>query len=190
MGRSFTDAERAEIRNKLKTICRESWKIQGYRKTSVDSLCKEAGISKGAFYLFYDSKEQLFYEIIAEMQTDIYKAAVEEMEAFPGCGGVQKALKRIYRMYDATKFLQRSSTEDYKVLLGKLDDEKRTALISAEQRNAEVFISNQQLAQSGSLVLSVLYSLLMNVKNEAILPEDHRAVFDFMVDQMIPTMYK
>ena len=52
MSRSFTDYEKDNIRKSLLEACKQSWTQYGYKKTSVDELCKHAGISKGAFYLF------------------------------------------------------------------------------------------------------------------------------------------
>ncbi len=190
MGKHFTDTERDEIRTALKNACRIHWKDSGYKKTSIDSLCKEVGISKGAFYLFYESKELLFFEIIQDMQNMIYDVVAREIKMVCGSAGIVNALKKIYRIYHETHFLEQSGTEDYQRLLEKLDSEKRMEILAAEKRNAELFIMNQNLIQSESRVLSVIYSLLMNVKNEAILPDNHLDVFDFMVDQIIPTMYE
>ena len=37
---------------------------KGYRPTTVNSLVQEAGISKGLFYIYFDSKKQAFIELI------------------------------------------------------------------------------------------------------------------------------
>ena len=60
MARSFTEREKENIKKSLQEACKQSWTQYGYKKTSVDDLCKQAGISKGAFYLFFESKEALF----------------------------------------------------------------------------------------------------------------------------------
>ncbi len=49
------------IKDKLKEGALLFIQQQGVRKTSVDELVKYANISKGAFYLFYTSKELLFF---------------------------------------------------------------------------------------------------------------------------------
>ena len=48
MARSFTEREKNNIRRNLREICKRYWTQYGYKKTSVDDLCKQAGISKGA----------------------------------------------------------------------------------------------------------------------------------------------
>ena len=55
MARSFTEREKENIKKGLQDACKRSWTQYGYKKTSVDELCREAGISKGAFYLFFES---------------------------------------------------------------------------------------------------------------------------------------
>ena len=36
----------------------------GFHETTVDDICKQAGVSKGAFYWYFESKEQVFVEIL------------------------------------------------------------------------------------------------------------------------------
>lgn len=36
----------------------------GFHETKVDDICKKAGVSKGAFYWYFESKEQVFVQIL------------------------------------------------------------------------------------------------------------------------------
>ena len=40
------------------------------------------------------------------------------------------------------------------------------------------------------IIFSVIYSLIMNIKNKDILPFAHMETFDFMVDHLIDSLYK
>ena len=40
------------------------------------------------------------------------------------------------------------------------------------------------------LAMSVIYSLIMNVKNKDILPHDHMETFDFMIGHLIDSLYE
>lgn len=42
------------------------------RKTSVEQLTEAAGISKGSFYCFFDSKKLLFFSVLEGIHTEIY----------------------------------------------------------------------------------------------------------------------
>ena len=66
MAKAFDDNERKLIKDKLKEGALLFIQQQGVRKTSVDELVKYANISKGAFYLFYTSKELLFFDTIID----------------------------------------------------------------------------------------------------------------------------
>ena len=77
MATKFTEKEMADIRAKLIEAAGRFASTLGIRKTTVDDLCVRAGISKGAFYKFYDSKEALFFEILEQWHTQIYGKALE-----------------------------------------------------------------------------------------------------------------
>ncbi|EPY2271717.1 TetR/AcrR family transcriptional regulator [Clostridium sporogenes] len=76
MGTAFTDNERNIIKTKLKACASICMNKYGIKKTTVDELVKEVGISKGAFYKFYDSKELLFFEVFQDYHSEIYGAAL------------------------------------------------------------------------------------------------------------------
>ena len=78
MATAFGKTEQDEIRSVLR---RSAWHhacSEGMKNTSVDQLSMEAGISKGAFYHFYRSKELLFLEVLARWHQQLF----ENVEAF------------------------------------------------------------------------------------------------------------
>ncbi len=62
--KGFSDTEKDELRTKLCLECECSWALHGYKKTSIGELTANIGISTGAFYLLYFSKEDLFCETL------------------------------------------------------------------------------------------------------------------------------
>jgi AcrR family transcriptional regulator len=64
--KAFSDLEKELIRGKLLETGKEIFSRYGLSKTSIRDLAEKAGISSGSFYLFYPSKEDLFFEIISE----------------------------------------------------------------------------------------------------------------------------
>ena len=71
MPKAFSENEKEIIRAQMLIRGRELFEKQGLKKTSVDELAKVAGISKGAFYLFFESKEELFLEILEQLEQEI-----------------------------------------------------------------------------------------------------------------------
>jgi len=71
MPKAFSENEKEIIRAQMLIRGRELFEKQGLKKTSVDELAKVAGISKGAFYFFFESKEELFLEILEQLEQEI-----------------------------------------------------------------------------------------------------------------------
>lgn len=71
MALAFTENEKIIINSKLKDAAQQSLKTYGVRKTTVEQLTKIVGISKGAFYIFYPSKEILFFQVLEDFQKSI-----------------------------------------------------------------------------------------------------------------------
>ena len=64
MPKAFAEHEKTIIRQQLHEKGQQLFALHGLKKTSVDDLVQAVGISKGAFYLFYASKEELLLEIL------------------------------------------------------------------------------------------------------------------------------
>lgn len=64
MGRAFTTEEKDHIRQRLLEVGRELFVRYGLKKTSIEDLTGPVGIAKSSFYLFFDSKEALYLELM------------------------------------------------------------------------------------------------------------------------------
>ncbi|MEQ9502179.1 MAG: TetR/AcrR family transcriptional regulator [Deltaproteobacteria bacterium] len=71
MPRAFTEDDDRRIRARLLEVGRERLASTGFRKTSVEALTRGAGISKGAFYAFFESKEALWMALLQEAETEL-----------------------------------------------------------------------------------------------------------------------
>lgn len=192
MARSFTEREKENIKRSLQEACNQSWTQYGYKKTSVDDLCKQVGISKGAFYIFFESKEALFCEVLCSVQEQIYNAASEVINKHKDKYGVAEALKLIYREYDKNNFLYDSDSTDFTILMNKLSEEQAEKIEESNHMSQQLFLSQPYLKfkVNSDLAMSVIYSLIMNIKNRDILPYNHMETFDFMVDHLIDRLYE
>lgn len=192
MARSFTEREKENIRRNLQEACKQSWTQYGYKKTSVDELCRQVGISKGAFYLFFESKEALFCEVLCSVQEQICNAALGVIEKHKDKYGVAEALKLIYREYDKNNFLYDSDSMDFTILINKLSEEEAKKIEDSNRMSQKLFLSQPYLKfkVDADLAMSVIYSLIMNIKNKDILPHNHMETFDFMVDHLIDSLYE
>ena len=80
MAQPFSPKQRDAIREKLKESARKYAVSTGVKKTSLDMLTADAGISKSSFYKFYDSKEMLFLEIAADWEAQVIAAVNESLK--------------------------------------------------------------------------------------------------------------
>ena len=60
-----------ERRRQLLDFAARRFAENGYHPTSVADIVNGLGVGKGVFYWYFDSKEQLFLEILRESQTDL-----------------------------------------------------------------------------------------------------------------------
>ena len=75
MATAFSEKERKKIIASLRNTARKVALKGSMNKVTVEELASKAGISKGAFYRFYSSKELLFLEILEETHTQVYGKA-------------------------------------------------------------------------------------------------------------------
>lgn len=81
MPRGFTEQEREQIRARLIEAGREQFGRFGLVKTNVAELARAAGIAKGSFYLFFDSKEELLMTVLVELGDAAHAEVLEQLEA-------------------------------------------------------------------------------------------------------------
>lgn len=64
---------RQKSREKIENIALELFALNGYHATSISKIAKEAGISKGLLYNYYESKEHLLNAVIMKVYDEIMK---------------------------------------------------------------------------------------------------------------------
>ncbi len=71
------ETKRQQIRRAAYSAFRE----QGYPLTTVDMICKSAGISKGSFYWHFDSKQEVFVDILEQWTIEVMDELYAQFEA-------------------------------------------------------------------------------------------------------------
>ncbi|EZP75207.1 Transcriptional regulator, TetR family protein [Parageobacillus genomosp. 1] len=83
MPRKFREDEKEAIRQALLEAAKTMFRQYGIQKTSVAALTEAAGISQGAFYLFFPSKEALFYEVFRMEEQKLKEVLLAEWTVRP-----------------------------------------------------------------------------------------------------------
>ena len=59
---------------KRKKIVDKAWELfakNGYKETKVEDITKDLGISKGSFYTYFATKEELLYEVLEKIKKEV-----------------------------------------------------------------------------------------------------------------------
>jgi AcrR family transcriptional regulator len=129
MPRAFSEQEKQIIRRQMREKSKRLFEVHGIKKTSVDEITQAAGISKGAFYLFYDSKEELFLEIMERMESEL-RERILDITLHPkenARESVRRILRDLILSYDAYPLLKNFSQSDFDYLVRKLPAERAQA---------------------------------------------------------------
>ncbi|TYB51147.1 TetR/AcrR family transcriptional regulator [Nonomuraea sp. PA05] len=84
MAVAFTSEEKARITGVLLDLGEELFTTQGLKKTSLDELVGPAGIAKGSFYAFFDSKESLYLEVMLRRAPRVTAGLTAALAVPPG----------------------------------------------------------------------------------------------------------
>ena len=71
MPKIYTELEKNNINNSLISYAEHALKTRGVKATSIDDIVNEVGIAKGSFYLFYNSKEELFFSAVVNFRKEM-----------------------------------------------------------------------------------------------------------------------
>lgn len=126
MPKAFSEHEKEIIRAQMREKGKRLFEKQGLKKTSVDELTEAVGISKGAFYLFYESKEELFLEIMEQLETEI-QTAILHFTIAPKEDtrkNVSEMLKSFLLTWDAYPLLKNFGKSDFEYLARKIPHQR------------------------------------------------------------------
>ena len=126
MPKAFTENEKETLRAQMREKGKKLFEKHGLKKTSVDELTEAVGISKGAFYLFYESKEELFMEILESFEQEI-QDKILNFSSRPNADArknVSDALKSFLLTWDDYPLLKNLGKADFDYLVRKIPAER------------------------------------------------------------------
>lgn len=188
---AFTAEERSAITEKLLASARLFVKEQSARKITVEQLTASAGISKGAFYRFYPSKEHLFYALLRQMHAELYGPAMQLLQEGRGTPARQltQAILAGCRALDESG-LCRFWEQDAPEILCAIPPEERRA-----QQEQEYAVFHRFLTQSGTLkvpeeqAVNALRSLILTVPMRKKLWEDYPRILFWMAQGICAQLF-
>ncbi len=122
MPKWFSEDEKELIRRKLLEQGEKHFSRFGFKKTNVEEIALAVGISKGAFYRFFDSKELLFMEVIEEVEI---RGRKEILKVISQPGPTPRArlfaiLKKAFDMFGELPILRVFTGSDFEILANRV----------------------------------------------------------------------
>lgn len=126
MTKAFNDREKEIIRQSLIEKGRELFLSYGLKKTSISDITKAVGIAQGSFYIFFDSKEDLYFEILQIEEEKIRGNLIDKQLLN------KKLTKEVFKLFLKEAFKATENPlvktllikDDYENLVRKLSEEK------------------------------------------------------------------
>ena len=173
MPRAFSAGEKEIIRQRLREKAETLFEAYGLRKTSVEDITRAVGISKGAFYLFYESKEELFLDILEQLESEL-REGILEYNLHPSEDArqnVRRILSNFLVTYDAYPLLKKFSQADLDYLLRKLPAERLQAHTHRDKTFFDDFV--KKIEREG-MTLKVSPRVTFNLVLSLVLVSLHR----------------
>lgn len=126
MPKAFSQREKELIHHQLLETGKALIRTFGIKKTNVEDLTRSAGISKGAFYLFYQSKEELFLEVLEIYEKELQHELLQII-ASPGTDAKQSfiaTMKKAISIVESSSMMKLLSKEELAYLQRKMPEEK------------------------------------------------------------------
>ena len=146
MPRGFTEHEKVLIRKRLLEQGYRQFSAYGLRKATVEELAEAAGISKGAFYLFYESKEALFMDVV-ELAEKRFRQEVSSAIDLPGPSHRARllaVLKTASSLFKTIPLLQSFTGSDFDLLFRRIPAEKLQEHLASDRVFFEELIAHCQ----------------------------------------------
>lgn len=142
----------SDAREKILGAAQSLIELRGYSALGVAEICKTAGVPKGSFYYFFESKEALALAVIDERWT-------EQEDAWRGIlAGEAEPLQRLRQLFEAMEAGQRAGQQSCGTvsgcLFGNLTLEMSNRTEAIRRRLQEIF--DAQIDMVESLIVEAL----------------------------------
>ncbi len=173
MPKGFTEHEKELIRKRLLKEGYKQFSAYGLKKTNVEELAEAAKISKGAFYLFYESKEALFMDV-AEWAEQRYRQDILAAIDRPGPSPRARlfaVFKKAFALLKTIPILQFFTGSDYDLLFRRIPAEKLQEHLASDRMFFEELVTRCQNAgipirAQPEEISGLLYPLVLTILHE------------------------
>ncbi|QTD41774.1 TetR/AcrR family transcriptional regulator [Sporosarcina sp. Te-1] len=187
MAKGFSEEERILINEQLLNSAEECWSIYGLKKTTVDELVKRVGISKGAFYLFYPSKELLFFKVLERIDERVKCKMLENAQASneePKQIFIH-TVQELFLEIQKNPWLLNLQNGDYEHIIKKLPKEEIAQHLKKDEEGIARLLTYLNIDHDSGFVSSALKSIFFTLLHKNEIGEDH---FDQVIQLFIKSL--
>lgn len=173
MPKAFNEQERQIISQRLLEQGYKQFSAYGLKKTNIEEIAKVAGISKGAFYRFYSSKEELFMDVIEEVEGLVRQELLTAID-LPGPSPrarLYQIFQKAIQLFSSLPILSIFSSGDFELLFQRIPEKKIKDHLASDQVFFNILIDRCQNAgipfkANADQIVSMFYPLIMSVLQE------------------------
>jgi AcrR family transcriptional regulator len=150
--RQHTDQGR-ERKQQLLDAAADLFASRGYETTRIADICEAAGVAKGLFYWYFETKESLFAELVRSMRQQLRRAQAAAMD--PDADPVT----RLRQGTEASVRFMADHRAFFALLEGERNDESIAAVL---REGSEVYVEDTK-------------ALVLEAQRDGLIPDDHDA---------------
>ncbi len=173
MPKPFSEREKNLIRERLLEHGYKMFSAYGLAKTNVDEIARAAGISKGSFYGFYESKEALFMDVIELVEKRVRQQLLATID-LPGPSPrarLYAVFRKAFQLFSELSVLQLFTGSDYELLFRRIPLEKLQHHLANDYAFFEELIERVKGAgipvqAQSTQITALLYPLVLSILHQ------------------------
>jgi len=164
MPKAWSEREKELIKKTLLSEGKTLFEKYGLQKTTVDEIVNAAQISKGSFYIFYQSKEELYFDVLDSTEHElrekifenVFKPEINRLDSF------KSFLSQMVEVLTSMPLYEQMNAANYELLLRKLPEETLQKHMDRDQENvAKYFVDWMDKGWMRKVDLEALNGLLL-----------------------------
>ena len=164
MPKAWSEREKELIKKTLLSEGKTLFEKYGLQKTTVDEIVNAAQISKGSFYIFYKSKEELYFDVLDSTEHElrekifenVFKPEINRLDSF------KSFLSQMVEVLTSMPLYEQMNAANYELLLRKLPEETLQKHMDRDQENvAKYFVDWMDKGWMRKVDLEALNGLLL-----------------------------
>ena len=190
MPKAFSEREKELIGKRLLEQGYKQFSAYGLKKTNVEEIATAAGISKGAFYSFYASKEALFMEVIEQVEKRVRQQILTAID-LPGPSPRARlfaVFKDSLALFKTNPILKVFTGGDFDLLFRRIPAEKLQEHLNNDRAFFDEFLAHCQNAgipirAQTEQIIGLLYQIVLSVfHEEAFTANNFGGSFDLLLE--------